>query len=559
MASTTTVEPGRAAAATGARAQAQRKGIHWGAVRSYVGITLIVLFCLAPFYWMIVTSFRDVGYTFDNTPWPTHVTLDNYRTVFDTSLGNNFARALLNSAIIGVCTTILAVMFGVFAAYALARLDFRGKFVVLGIVLGASMFPGVALLTPLFQLFTNIGWFGTYQALIIPDISFALPLTIYVLTAFFAEMPWELEQAALVDGATPGQAFRKVILPLAAPGLFTTAILAFIASWNEFLLASQLSSDRTQPVTVAIAFFTGSQPHQEPYTAVMAAGTVVTVPLVIDGDEAAQLAERIATEQPDRRAGRPGDAATAELVARELARRGLSAGARSSASASRTRAGRLENVIARRAGGSRRQIVVVAARDASAVPDGPGSASDTAALLELARVFQGRPSRKTLVLASVDGSVAGRGRHRAGRSRAGRSDFVDAVLVVSEPRLGRERAVRAGVVERRAARRHRPAADGRRSRSARSSTRRGGAAGVFGQLARLAFPIGIGPQGVLLAEGYEAVRISGSGELPPPGDGPVEEIDENRLGALGRATLRTVTALDQGRRPAHGPVATCSR
>jgi multiple sugar transport system permease protein len=281
MASTTTVEPGRAAASTGARTGAKRKGVNWGAVRSYVGIVLIVLFCLAPFYWMIVTSFRDVAYTYDNTPWPTHVTLDNFRTVFDTSLGNHFARALLNSVIIGVCTTILAVMFGVFAAYALARLDFRGKFVVLGIVLGASMFPGVALLTPLFQLFTNIHWFGTYQALIIPDISFALPLTIYVLTAFFAEMPWELEQAALVDGATPGQAFRKVILPLAAPGLFTTAILAFIAAWNEFLLASQLSSDRTQPVTVAIASFTGSQPHQEPYTAIMAAGTVVTVPLVI--------------------------------------------------------------------------------------------------------------------------------------------------------------------------------------------------------------------------------------------------------------------------------------
>ena len=281
MASTTTVEPGRAAAATRARTRTRPRGATAAKVRSYIGIVLIVLFCLAPFYWMIVTSFREVDFTFDNTPWPTHVTLDNYRTVFDTSLGNHFARALLNSAIIGVCTTILAVMFGVFAAYALARLDFRGKFVVLGVVLGASMFPGVALLTPLFQLFTNIGWIGTYQALIIPDISFALPLTIYVLTAFFAEMPWELEQAALVDGATPGQAFRKIILPLAAPGLFTTAILAFIAAWNEFLLASQLSSDRTQPVTVAIASFTGSQPHQEPYTAVMAAGTVVTVPLVI--------------------------------------------------------------------------------------------------------------------------------------------------------------------------------------------------------------------------------------------------------------------------------------
>jgi multiple sugar transport system permease protein len=282
MASTTTVEPGREAPAARTKARTRRTGGITGAiVRSYLGILLIVLFCLAPFYWMIVTAFREVGYTFDNTPWPTHVTLDNFRTVFDTSLGNHFARALVNSVIIGVCTTVLAVMFGVFAAYALARLDFRGKFVVLGVVLGASMFPGVALLTPLFQLFTNIGWFGTYQALIIPDISFALPLTVYVLTAFFSEMPWELEQAALVDGATPGQAFRRVILPLAAPGLFTTAILAFIAAWNEFLLASQLSSDKTQPVTVAIASFTGSQPHQEPYTAVMAAGTVVTIPLVI--------------------------------------------------------------------------------------------------------------------------------------------------------------------------------------------------------------------------------------------------------------------------------------
>jgi multiple sugar transport system permease protein len=277
----TSVEAGPRTAA-GARVQKRRGlGLNWGTVRSYVGIAAIVIFCLAPFYWMVVTAFRDVGFTFDTTPWPTHVTLDNFRTAFSTRLGNHFAHALFNSVIIGVCTTFLAVLVGVFAAYALSRLDFRGKFVVLGIVLGASMFPGVALVTPLFQLFTNIHWIGSYQALIIPDISFALPLTVYTLTAFFSEMPWELEQAALVDGATPGQAFRKVILPLTAPGLFTTAILAFIAAWNEFLLASQLSGDRTQPVTVAIASFAGAQPHQEPYTAVMAAGTIVTIPLVI--------------------------------------------------------------------------------------------------------------------------------------------------------------------------------------------------------------------------------------------------------------------------------------
>jgi multiple sugar transport system permease protein len=250
-------------------------------VRTYLGVALIVIWGLAPFYWMVVTAFRNVGYTFDNSFWPTHVTLDNFRTAFSTSLGNHFLRALGNSLLIGVVTTAVGLAAGVFAAYALSRLNFRGKFIVTGFILGASMFPLVALVTPLFQLFTNIGWFGTYQALIIPDISFVLPLTIYTLTAFFNEMPWELEEAARIDGATPWQAFRKVILPLAAPGLFTTAILAFISAWNEFLIASQLSNDQTQPVTVAIAYFAGAQPHQEPYTTVMAAGTIVTVPLVI--------------------------------------------------------------------------------------------------------------------------------------------------------------------------------------------------------------------------------------------------------------------------------------
>jgi multiple sugar transport system permease protein len=188
---------------------------------------------------------------------------------------------MLNSLFIGACVTIISLLVGTFAAYALARLDFKFKGIMLGIILGASMFPGVALITPLFQLFTNIGWMGTYQALIIPSISFVLPLAVYVLTSFFREMPWDLEEAARIDGCTQAQAFRKIILPLAAPAVFTTAILAFISSWNEYLISSQLSSDATQPVTVAIASFAGSQPHQEPYTAVMAAGTIVTVPLVI--------------------------------------------------------------------------------------------------------------------------------------------------------------------------------------------------------------------------------------------------------------------------------------
>ena len=258
-----------------------RKKFNWQPIRVYLGVAVIVIWGLAPFYWMVVTSFRNVGFTFDTAPYPTHVTLDNYRTAFSTALGNHFGRDLFNSLIIGVVVTAVAMAAGVFAAYALSRLEFRGKYALLGVILAASMFPPVALVSPLFQLFTNIGWIGQYQAMIIPDISFALPLTIYILTAFFREMPWDLEESARIDGCTQSQAFRLIILPLAAPGLFTTAILAFIASWNEFLLASQLSSDRTQPVTVAIANFTGSQPHQEPYTTVMAAGTIITIPLVV--------------------------------------------------------------------------------------------------------------------------------------------------------------------------------------------------------------------------------------------------------------------------------------
>lgn len=258
--------------------QTRRRG---RTARTWTSAVIIMAWCLLPFYWMVVTSFRDVGYTFDTSPWPTHVTLDNYRTALSTHWGNHLGQALGNSAIIGVCVTGIALLVGTFAAYALSRFDFAGKGIVMGAIMGASMFPGVALLTPLFQLFTSIGWMGSYQALIIPEISFVLPLTVYTLVSFLREMPWDLEEAARIDGCTPAQAFRKILLPLAAPAIFTTAILAFISSWNEYLISSQFSSDRTQPVTVAIASFTGTLPHQEPYTAVMAAGTIVTVPLVI--------------------------------------------------------------------------------------------------------------------------------------------------------------------------------------------------------------------------------------------------------------------------------------
>lgn len=251
-----------------------------GGLGAYLGAAAVMLWCLLPFFWMVVVAFRDAAHTFDPTPWPSHVTLDNFVAALSAGSGNDFLAAIRNSLVVSGATTLLAVLLGVTVSYALARLRFRGKGLVTGIVLAASMFPGVALVTPLFQLFRDLGWIGGYQALIVPNISFALPLTIYTLTSFLQELPWELEEAARLDGATRRQAFTKVVLPLAAPAVFTTAILAFIASWNEYLLASQLSNQASEPVTVAIARFAGDNPFVQPYATIMAAGTIVTVPLV---------------------------------------------------------------------------------------------------------------------------------------------------------------------------------------------------------------------------------------------------------------------------------------
>jgi len=277
--------------------------------------------------------------------------------------------------------------------------------------------------------------------------------------------------------------------------------------------------------------------------------------VLFDGAQAAQLAGRIATDAPDRRAGSPGDRATAELVADAFAARGFTGGRPGRPQVQRfTHAGHdLVNVIGYRAGRSRRVVLIVAGRDAATVPEAPGSAADTAALMQLARVFQGRPSQKTLLLASVDGSNLG----EVGTSELIKDlpspDFVDAVLVISD--LGSrtssgsllqawsDDATRAGIGL------QRTAADSIRQEFGDSDA----GSGAFGQFARLSFPIGIGAQGALLEAGYDAVRISGTGELPPEGNGPVEAIDADHLGMLGRATLRTLTAVDQGGRPKHGP------
>ncbi len=258
-----------------------------GMIASYVGMGLIVLYCIIPFYWMLVSAFRDPSEGRSTEYFPNPISLGNFEAVF--SANNNFGRSLINSLIVAGTTTILTLLFGIVAAYALARLSFRGKGGVLWLVMSCSMFPLIILIPPLLKMFSSTEpfewfprWIDTYQAVIIPGLSFGLPLAVWNLTAFFRQLPVELEQAAMVDGCTPGVAFRKVILPLAAPGVFTTAIIVFIGAWNEFLLALTFLQDKNkQTATVAIAKFTGVTGFDVPYGSIMAAGVIVTVPLLI--------------------------------------------------------------------------------------------------------------------------------------------------------------------------------------------------------------------------------------------------------------------------------------
>ncbi|SCL39181.1 multiple sugar transport system permease protein [Micromonospora rhizosphaerae] len=259
------------------KARARRRGPGFW---YYLGITLIVVYCLAPFYWMVVSALRRPADQFSNDPLPFPPSLDNLQAAF--SPANGFTRALINSLIVAGCTTVLTLIIGTFTAYALARLEFRGKTLILSLIVATSMFPGILVVVPLLQLFVNIDWINTYQAMVLPSLSFALPLAVWNLTVFFRQMPFELEEAAQIDGATPAQAFRRVILPLAAPGVFTTAILAFIAAWNEFIIAVSVVNDNDRKTAnVIVSQFTGQYQFDQPFGTQMAAGVVVTVPLVI--------------------------------------------------------------------------------------------------------------------------------------------------------------------------------------------------------------------------------------------------------------------------------------
>jgi trehalose/maltose transport system permease protein len=250
-------------------------------IGTWVGFLLILVWCLLPVVWIISLSFKGPTETAAGSPQflPKEPTLQNYRDIIDNP---DFKDSLINSFGISAISTFLSVILATLAAYAIARLDFKGKRLVLSIALAIAMFPVVALVGPLFDLWRTLGLFNTWPGLIIPYMSFTLPLAIWTLSAFFREIPWEMEQAAQVDGATSWQAFRKVIVPLAAPGVFTAAILTFFFAWNEFVLALSLTSTtQARTVPAQLSYFVGPDPFNPPYGQLATASVVVTVPIII--------------------------------------------------------------------------------------------------------------------------------------------------------------------------------------------------------------------------------------------------------------------------------------
>lgn len=240
---------------------------------------LVVVYALLPVLWIFSLSLKPTSTVKDGKLIPSSVTLENYRGIFR---GDFFTSALLNSIGIALIATVVAVLLGAMAAYAIARLHFPGKRLLVGSALLITMFPAISLVTPLFEIERWLGLFDTWPGLILPYITFALPLAMYTLSVFFREIPWDLEKAAKMDGATPGQAFRKVIVPLAAPGLVTAAILVFIFAWNDLLLALSLTATKAAiTAPVAIANFPGSSQFEEPTGSIAAGAIVITVPIIV--------------------------------------------------------------------------------------------------------------------------------------------------------------------------------------------------------------------------------------------------------------------------------------
>jgi multiple sugar transport system permease protein len=240
---------------------------------------VVIALALIPVLWLLSLSFKTPAAVLDPSLWPAQWTWGNYSGILTSS---QFLRPLLNSIGIGLISTAIAVVLASMAAYAIARLRFPGKSVLIGMALLIAMFPLIALVTPLFTIERALGLFNTWPGLIIPYVAFGLPLGIYTLSAFFREIPWELEKAAKMDGASPFQAFIQVIAPLAAPGMVTTAILVFLACWNDFLMAISFTStidSRTAPA--AMQYFSGGSVFTVPTGPIAAAAVVITIPIII--------------------------------------------------------------------------------------------------------------------------------------------------------------------------------------------------------------------------------------------------------------------------------------
>jgi multiple sugar transport system permease protein len=243
------------------------------------GNLVAVIYALLPVAWIISLSLKRPADLNDRRFFPANFSFDNYRVIFTDA---QFPAALWNSIGIALIATMLSVTLAMFAAYAIVRLEFPGKKAVLAGALAIAMFPPVSIIGPLFNLWRYLGLFDTWAGLILPYMAFTLPLAIWTLSAFFREIPWDLDKAARVDGATPFQAFCHVIAPLAAPGVFTSAILVFIFALNDFLFATALTStNAARTVPAAIAFFTGSSQFEEPTGSIAAASVVVTLPIIM--------------------------------------------------------------------------------------------------------------------------------------------------------------------------------------------------------------------------------------------------------------------------------------
>lgn len=243
-------------------------------------VIFVLLWCIFPFYWAIVSSLKPNIELFESNPTlvPRNPTFSNYVKVFQE---RPFHVNIINSVIVSGVTTILTLIFGSFAGYAIARLHMKGKAIVMAVILSVSMFPQISILGSLFVILRRLGFINTYQGLIIPYVAITLPLTTWILQNFFRDLPKEIEEAAAIDGCSRLRTLFQIVFPMSAPGLVATGLLTFISAWNEFLFAfTFMQKPDYYTVPVAIAMFAGRSQYEQPWGQLMAAAVIVTVPLV---------------------------------------------------------------------------------------------------------------------------------------------------------------------------------------------------------------------------------------------------------------------------------------